>query len=502
LVLGALFLKKGTVMKILHNNLARLKNDAKALRKHLNRTISAQESLDIIARVFGWDSWNDLFVHSQHPLLQRNTQNWQGMRLTEKIMAIQDRAPRAAGKGNKDLADWLFGRIAPQLDKISLAAHPKSIDKWLPILYSNVFNNASRSYKDFSYGRMRDGVSLASNDTHLVMEHIYGRLLPELDYPGCVTYCDPFAALDLVRTFKRAGYRVKLFGFGEDARHSHELSTLDIHSMNDILPTFSSKEDETYGVYKYLMQTVDLQEHKYNTHLVRILIGLIVLRINMEDTPIFEILRKIGEVTLDSCIELSKGDKDAPSTTLAQQALWRIEVKDEQEPLPIHYERFQYAMMQLTQQLNYLRKKYYQYSEHPSTIEVTDRPLEKEVYIIAHSQTCNVTNIHNIIMHSMLLDRFKKSAPQAGDHTLLLVPNLDGRHNETLTINTHRKFKFSEHNEAEMATIYYGDEYTASKVVKETFVGTELIINKDGCSLFDWHPVLTGLRSEGTPIRF
>jgi hypothetical protein len=489
-------------MAIMHNRLSRLKSDSKAFKKFANKNltskahyiddkISSQWALDIIAKVFGWENWNSLFKNSQEGDTSKHSW-WRDMRYVEKKSAIENGI--ASLECEPLVSAWMLDRLLPKLDNIGKEPSKGFFSK----LKRSSTQRKSLLYQDFSLARTREGMAfLSSSESNLdVAEHISQRILPELDTPGSIVYCNPFDAIDFLRAFSKAGYKITTVGFPDGALCSDEVRSMNI-SNKILLPTLTTDNKDPFGLYCYLTSSLGSdcwKSHRNNSLMA--LIELVVASIFRESDRSYA-RPLLNALSLDYCVDVAK-ESEGELQSIAIKLLSSLAIDPEKPLKNRDIEQFQFVTMQISVSLNWLQEQYLYNQTDKWDVNNFKRPIEKEVLFFAYgihtSEREHTRATHKMLMHAI------KGTISADDSTWMWMPTTDLKRN-SLTQNDDNTFDWSFYNKSELSLAYYGGECMHDELVKQSKIGTLISLKENGIAISDFLDVPSGKRrSDVDPV--
>ncbi len=464
MVLGALIYNEQNMertMPILHKDLSRLSRDAKELRKHLKQNsghnILAQESLDLVARFFGWDNWNSLFIAHKN-----NTDAhtwWHDMRWREKTQYIENHpSSKAVQKGDEVAADndfdflsfaakWLRNRFLPP--KNALNSKTKSRTPFFGGSKSTPYSNIHRS-------RFREGLELVCPDTLTLTQHIGEHFLPAVETPGLIIFCQMSETLDFARMLNNQGYNTSMISDACELDRS-----LNIESKPLQFLTFKSEDAEHCDIDQYLHS---LKQHIPDGYRVHIVVQYIDFIINLR---IFEASKSRWSYpslhTIEDIINIYQTHESEEIRLAAKSLMDFLPITQDEIENIIKgnasarcVEQWQYITMQVSEALRFIQGKcapvLLDHAVRPSEIE---RPQKKEAILFPISCNVHTHRVHLSIINDMLMSSFSNSPFLIGsDDIFILVSNTlrgtgpveDGNLN----------LKFINHNRARANVVFYG----------------------------------------------
>jgi hypothetical protein len=451
------------IMKILHKDLSRLSRNAKNLRKHLkqnfNHNILAQESLDLIAQFFGWDTWNSLYVaHQKNAGIHTY---WHDMRWREKTQYAENRLRSELARIKKDskayeesdllhsTATWIKNQFTPNLN--SLQSKGKMTLPFLgtpkPIQYSEMHPS-----------RLREGIEFICPDTSILTQHMKEHFLPDMGNPGLIIFCSTLETLDFARMLSYQGYRTSLLANDIKSPRSLNIETKSLR--------FFASQEETamnlYGIDQYLEVLKQHLRDDYQSNIVRQYIDFII-KLRIYDArkkdyalPSIHTVAELVNIHLNhESKEISLSAKAivesiSPHTQEVESAL-------RGKPSNSFMEQWQYFTMLIYENINFAREICYpQKMGNQITINEIERPQEKEAILIPITSESYSHRVHLSIINDMLMSSFSQSSSLMGlDDVFTLATNtLIGLGPVT---NLDNNLKFIQHNRAKSNIVYYGE---------------------------------------------
>tara|TARA_B100000949_G_scaffold233989_2_gene251790 strand:- start:935 stop:2443 length:1509 start_codon:yes stop_codon:yes gene_type:complete len=455
-------------MPILHKNTDRLLRDAKKIRKEIaspRLNIHLQDIMNLVSHCFGWESWNAMFVAAQGDTTKHTW--WHDMRWREKVTHLSSRIPKAILRSSEPGAwgeDLSNNERSLLLDVLSSALKPKNnelncnkkgfkhIGRWLP-LRSMV--EADGIYKRASRSRLREGIRLNSDDSLCAAKHLEKELLPSMNHPDCFLSCDPFYVADFVRVFSKLGYCVTVFN--SSLPLPYDIKSATVHT----LPRLTDNPDDQYGLRAYFNAYFALIDEgglglPYVSLTNRILDMVFSRSVELKDDIFNDKFMAIP--TLNDIIEIAKSGKphykktatsilDSICVTVDEALSW-------DETPAIFEERWQYSVMQFSEQIKMLRNAYRhaRYDENYVYFDDLEIKPGRTLYLNVRSDY-SANSRHAELAFSMFLK--KRMESQSLDDMWLISP--ENRYFTEKMLNLEGEFNFSLFNRACMNVFVYGE---------------------------------------------
>lgn len=448
-------------MPILHKDLSRLSRDAKELRKHLKQNfdhnILAQDSLDLVARFFGWDNLNSLFV------AHKNNSDvhtwWHDMRWREKREYIESQPGNKAFQKGSETASpldmdillvatkWLKSRFSPPNNVLELKVKSKM---------SFFGGSKSTPYSNIHRSRFREGLEIVCTDTLTLTQHMGEHFLPSLETPGLIIFCQISETLDFARMLNNQGYNISII---ED---SFELDrSLNVEFKPLRFSTSKGEGMDTYGINQYLNSLKQYIPDGYRVHIVEQYLDFII------NLRIFEAGKSRSAYptlhTVEDIINIYQTHESEEIRLAAKKLIDSVPVsQDEIESIikgnaPVRcIEQWQYITMQVSQSILTLREMC---TPHPLdyAVELSEikRPQKKEAILFPVTSSEYKNRIHLSIINDMLMSSFSNSPFLVGEDDIFILGTNTLRGTGPLQ-DDNSNLKFINHNRARANVVFYG----------------------------------------------
>lgn len=453
-------------MPVLHKNTDRLLRDAKKIRKEIANpqlNIHLQDVMDLISHCFGWESWNAMFVAAQSDTTKHTW--WHDMRWREKVTHLSSAIPDAIIRASKSgawgedlsnnekslLLDLLSSALKPQNNKLdSEKKGLKRIGGWLP-LRSTV--DAEGVYNRASCSRLREGIWLESRDSLCVARHLEKELLPSTNNPDCFLTCAPFNVADFVRVFSKLGYFVTVFNSKVSLPYDIKSST--VHT----LPRLTDNPDDPHGLHAYFdayFALIDTGGLAYISLANKILDMTISRSVALKDEMFNDKFMAIP--TLNEIIEIAKSGnshcKKTATSILDAICVTVDEAQSWDETPAIFAERWQYSVMQFSEQIKMLRDAYRHARYDKNYVYFDEMEIEpgRTLYLNVRSDY-HANSRHAELAFIMFLK--KRTENQPLNDMWLISP--ENRYFTEKMLNLEGEFNFSLFNRACMNVFVYGE---------------------------------------------
>lgn len=461
-------------MGVFHKDLTRLSRDAKKLRKEIRTTtkqdFSAQNSLDLIATFFQWNSWNEMYVAWESK--READIHWHDLRVKQKTE-------------NLFLGEKLLEKKLRNSDLTLSELHIESFLKWfseryspknfsLPSTKDGLFLKARPPrYSSFSKPRFREGFAMISDDTQEICKHLGRHFIDDLERPGCVVYCKQFEAMDFFRVFSSKGYKTKILSDGAFLPGNIDAESLPLYLSMDKESPYSVDELLRYYVARNNSNENSIWYSKEN---ISILVDIVILTREPRCSLYVPSLKEL--------FNLSKQSK-SNEVKLKAETLIEIFLPTESDKIDAEkgefgsnaIERWQYLTMQIT---NIVLKSQNLYSFSCSNIGDIDRPKQGELLLIVipGCRTVDLT-IASMITKSLMIKFSDKMVAHSEDDIWVFGPSSPAE--QSILTNENNVFDFPKFNGALANLVLYGPN-----VVGFITVETKVTITGDYYSVEDF----------------
>lgn len=459
-------------MGILHKDLTRLSRDAKKLRKEIlsitDNNVSAQTSLDLIARFFQWHNWNEMYVAWE----SNNEAHiwWHERRVREKIKILlfgekllekklRDINLMLGESQIENLTKWFSEKYSPK--NFSLPATKKSIfSKCKPPCYSS-----------FPRARFREGVAMISNDTQMICKHLGEHFIDSLERPGCVVYCKQFEAMDFLRVFSSKEYKAKILSDGVLLPGNVNAESLPMSLSTNKNSPYSVDELLRY----YVAQNVAMDSNSpYEGKHLRNLVDVVILMKEEKKQA------ALCLPTLETIFSLSKQSKLNELKSKAKELVDFLlpterEVVDAENGVfkSRAIEQWQYLAMQISSVVNKSQKIY---DIGRGNIGDIERPKQGELLLIIIPGDCIVELTLSSMITKSLMNKFSDKMVAHSEDDIWIFGPSSAREQSILT-NEKKVFDFPKFNSAQANLVLYGPNV-------EGFITVETKITISGDNYF------------------
>jgi hypothetical protein len=472
-------------MPVLHKDLSRLSRDAKKLRKNINlftdMKISAQESLDLVAFFFQWDSWNDMYVAWESKFDKYVI--WHDLRRKDKIDIIttgESLLFNALDSTNLKIGKEELNKL---VEDFSSRYNPSSFS--INSKKTGFFSKKKNpNYLDLPKLRFREGLEMLASDTLGLCRHLGDNFIKTLDRPGCMVYCRQMDATDFIRVFKEHDYNVKVM--------SKDI-LLPIHIDAEILPTnLMLKEDSPFSVDTFLKHHLSRipKSSRYRHHVTEALVDFVIaLRIDnagkrsKTNLPYLPDLKELLHISDNHESECVRNKANNFITSMSSES--EIILKAKKGDIPrFLIEQYQYVSMQIREIVNKAREHSASWSINGFDIGRTERPKQGELLVIIISGESSADiSFMSMVTKSIMLKFSDKMIASSEDDIWVFNPN--NIKEQGIINNENGIFDFKRFNSARANLVLYGQENSCTSQAE-----TLVTINDN-----DWFIAANGVSS-------